>query len=357
MLKSINTQKIIDSLQASLNKDFHFIDQEGMVLASTFPQYINSYIEGNFEIEHQKIVDGTLHLPIHFRDEQVGVLGIHQVQEHEQSLISLTKHFFEQMIHFEIANITKYAQNDLLKHLLQKRIDDELVDQLAKIDIQLSVPRKLYMVKISDAYTEDDAFSKQKRIQTCLGSIQKIIHPDEYFIHLDDHFFVWFAAEDRSKVSIIEPLQTLGYDVLVLEGYCCQSQHDYHTNYQMLETLANLPQIVNKKRGWVLAKDYMLDLIMDDISVSKKQFIVNYLTPEGISKKELHGLYELAAVMIEASFSIQKASQLANVHRNSIVYRLDKTKERYNINLLEHKDALNLILHRSLKENLSNIIK
>lgn len=248
----------------------------------------------------------------------------------------------------------KKAITATLRNLINYTEMEYIDERTEQLGLDFTITRRLYLLKVVAQASEQTYLDSQCHIEKVIQRVEVELHPQEHFLHLFDDYYLYFALEHRTTEELSTIFMNIDETHVLVQGHLCQQYMDYHLNYHMLESLVDVPQFQRKKEGIVSAKDYMLDIIINDLSLSKKKFIYQFLTPNGISKKDLNGLYELAEVMIDASFNIQKASILADVHRNSIVYRLERAREKFNINLTEHKDAVNLLIHRSLKEYFKN---
>lgn len=283
---------------------------------------------------------------------------LHATKEDHKTLFEQAKKMIEFFIMEEEQEANKKCKNKAiiatLTNLIQYREMEYIEQRTKQLSIDFTLTRRLYLLKVTAHENEQTILDAQCHIEKVIQRVEPMLYLQEYFLHLFDEYYLYFALEHHSIEELRAIFMSIDKKHVLVQGHLCQHYMDYHLNYHMLESLIDVPQFQHKTDGVVSAKDYMLDIIINDISLSKKKFIYQFLTPKDISIKDLNGLYELAEVMIDASFNIQKASLLADVHRNSIVYRLERAKDKFNINLSEHEDAVNLLIHRSLKEYLKN---
>ena len=85
---SFNAQSIVDEMKESLHRDINFMDEDGMIIASTDPARLGTHHPGASRILHEGLEelvieesteDGMrpgINLPIHMEGKAIGVIGI-----------------------------------------------------------------------------------------------------------------------------------------------------------------------------------------------------------------------------------------------------------------------------------------
>ncbi len=166
--------------------------------------------------------------------------------------------------------------------------------------------------------------------------------------------------EYRSSVDYAEFLaqslqEELGLDVLVGVGPTVRELKDISTSYAQAENtlryadVFNIPGKVHSYREFILVK--MLEEIPDSKLAQYFSEITDEHCKEVFDDEEMLGTAE---AFLQSSLNVSETSRTLYMHRNTLLYRLDKIEKATGLNIRQFSDAVSFrvltVLHTLLKK-------
>ncbi|HHW57250.1 MAG TPA: polyketide synthase regulator [Clostridia bacterium] len=230
-----------------------------------------------------------------------------------------------------------YSKEEFLLKMLYGEFDENSIYYYAeKYKIDKSVR---YAVVIVETKNEiDDA----------LKIINNIFNRTNlYTVKLNDKKFVVIFSSHKEKDSLIDFSKTMK-DMIESEGYTkvkiassssLVPLHEIHKAYKEAETALLLGQKLEGEKGIYLYDDYIFAEILWGIDVEKvNQFIKKLDIDFSLFKEE--ELIQTLNAFFRNSLNLSETARELYVHRNTLVYRLDKIFKMTGLDAKKFDDAL-----------------
>ena len=153
-------------------------------------------------------------------------------------------------------------------------------------------------------------------------------------------------SEYRSPGEFAEYLaqsmfEELGINVSVGVGTVMQRLSDLHSSYQQALTALNMSKVFNSKGNVHSYKEYVFVKMLEELPRAK---LLEYLADlTGEEGKEIFGdpdMVNTAEEFLENSLNVSETSRELFMHRNTLMYRLDKIEKATGLNIRNFSDAL-----------------
>lgn len=135
--------------------------------------------------------------------------------------------------------------------------------------------------------------------------------------------------------------EELGVSVTVGVGTVAQRLDDLHVSYQHALTALNMSKVFNSKGAVHSYKEYVLVKMLEDIPRAKLAEYLAVLTGE--EGKEIFDdpdMVNTAEEFLENSLNVSETSRELFMHRNTLMYRLDKIEKATGLNIKNFSDAV-----------------
>lgn len=185
-------------------------------------------------------------------------------------------------------------------------------------------------------------------------------------IRLDhDHcVLVKFAGDENSEYRsatdfaefLAQSLQEeLGVEVQAGVGCVAKSLQDVALSYSQATGALRYAGAFSAGAGVHSYKEYMLIRMLEDVPENKLAQYFSELTDESsLEFFEDEEMLTTAEEFLHSSFNVSETSRKVYVHRNTLLYRIDKIEKATGLNIRQFPDALSLrvliILYRLLKK-------
>jgi carbohydrate diacid regulator len=104
-----------------------------------------------------------------------------------------------------------------------------------------------------------------------------------------------------------------------------------------------------KNNGVVRINDLVIEQILNDITISTKNDILNATLIQDFTQDPSDNLLETFFCLCEYRLKINQAAKMLYIHRNTLLYRINKIKKITNLDPTHFVDALKLYLILKLK--------
>ena len=175
---SFNAQAIVDEMKESLHRDINFMDEEGVIIASTDQDRVGTYHAGASRILHEQLEelvieepaeDGMrpgINLPIRIKRKTIGVIGItgkpSEVYAFGEVIQKMTEIMVQSIQEKEEQRMVENARLQFMEYwLFSKSVDPkELQHRAAFYGINTTVPWVVVFLNI--CLNEEDKAAPSK---------------------------------------------------------------------------------------------------------------------------------------------------------------------------------------------------
>ncbi|MBW8350185.1 helix-turn-helix domain-containing protein [Bacillus sp. IITD106] len=329
-------EMIVKEASKVLKLNINIMNDKGIIIASGDPSRINYIHEGalkvvqtNLPVEitenNKKMLRGTLtgiNLPIYFQDNIIGVIGITGDPEEIGNRGILVQMMTELMV--KQAYMTSQSEwrqrtkDMIIEELLMENQNNERIDRrLSLLDLKMEAPFIICLIEIGDS-----SFSRSlliKRIEEIIGE-QNVIAG---FININKLIIistaltydkVTFKLNEIVKEFKIQKIQMrLAYSTIV------QNIQGIPNGYKECEIALEMSDSEHKIIPYV---DVEAKALVNQIdSRFSKPF------RDRILQKNLKSYVETLQVFFDCSLNIKDAAEKLYIHRNTLIYRLNKIKQ------------------------------
>lgn len=345
---------IIDELHQILNEDINFIDKNGIIISSTDSERLNTFHQAGFKavkekrniiVYYDKEYKGAragINLPILFGNEIVAAIGITGNYKIVGKYGKIIQKMTEILIRQKYDEETSRKNKDGIKYYLEGLI---FGDSSKNFKFSDNIDSDKYLIvgdnnlsHISIEYSEKihDILEKNLYTSSCIYSVffQNIVILN-YGTNLND------VIKKIQRASIdIENLTSYKFTFGISEKYTSISETK--EMYNQAKLALQWGKLTNSKNNIFIYDNFDLELLLASID---KEILINY---KNIFTKNIKKNYEMYQDLINSyvrnNGSISKISQELYIHKNTVQYRLNKTKELTGYNPRDLEDLIKLYL-------------
>ncbi|KGG81171.1 hypothetical protein Y919_01950 [Caloranaerobacter azorensis H53214] len=372
-------QKCVDRIMNNLGHNINIMDKNGIIIASGSKERIGTYHKIADEVIKQrkridvykedskkyKGVKEGINMPFFYKNFIMGVIGITGDPNSLEKTAKIVKMAVELMIEQELLKEKNSTYSSQIKVLINKILEAQnendvytLTQLASKLGYNLEIPRIACLLsfnstdnlnlaniantvsQIKDSLTEEIKSLNSSNIQDIVCSIDmyKILilktvdNTEHHYIkkYISD-YYAQLKSKIKSKINkkIYFAVGTLHKNILGIKESYKEALFalDYCMKYEIDEEIAFIDNYIIEYLCTKLPKKYL------------EHFLLNYI--EKIrGKKELINTIKS---LIKNNMNLKNAAKDLYVHRNTIVFRLNKIKELLNIDPI-HNDTDRILL-------------
>ncbi|USK61434.1 CdaR family transcriptional regulator [Peribacillus asahii] len=353
MLTQEIAKEIVAQTMIRLNRNINIMDEQGTIIASGNVKRINQAHFGAKEVlrtgkpliiskDDSQQWDGALpgiNLPIQFQNDIIGVIGITGNPEEIMEFGELVKMITEMMIQQSFLTEQIEWKQRLIELVFEDLLTDSSQPELIKqrlnlIGVTLEAPYQVGAIELGSHHLKKnellqifrDSFNKQ---QTLIG----FLNVNRLFI-LTSHL-----PEERLKqkmLNVISILKAKGISLRVGTGSTVFIQA--HIRHSFEEALSSL-KFGNLEQTFITYNEIETKALLDQLDERAKQ---------QFSKRILSNLPDKLIDTLEHFFAcnlnIGECAKEMYIHRNSLIYRIKKVKEKTGYDPQNIHDAMTLQL-------------
>lgn len=353
-------KQIVRETMNRLNRNINIMDHTGTIIASGDASRVGEIHEGAADVirtgkplmitrSNERQYKGArpgINLPIVFQDKLIGVIGITGEPDEIREFGELVKMITEMMINQSfLASQLEWKQRlkeMIFEELIQREIQEESVEQrLALLKMKLEEPFQVSLIEMREIPMQNQELIQ--KVEQLIGETQWLVG----FRSVNRLFILTSGLEEGTVIKKLEAIQLflrqkeipfkigLGSQVtetgkigMSLEeaklALLLGSQEQGITSYLDIETKALIKRMDSQ------AKQKFLDRVFAG------------LPPKGIETLE---------AFFASNLNIGEAAKHLYVHRNTLIYRLAKIKERTGYDPQVFHDAVSLQLAVWMQQN------
>ncbi len=356
------------------------MDSEGIIIASGNEKRIGTYHEAAKRAAHTKreiIVDTDtkfvgckkgINLPIYNDSEVIGVIGITGEPTEVKGYGVIVKELVEMMIQESERSQIELYQQQALRNLAIELIKENAPSlenlrwraQLVGFDIK--IPRTVMVVDICNFGLVVKRFKKETEVKVqeykqniinIISSISNMTH-DIVFNFYEDRFVIIksmdMSIEEYCSRLVNSIKDKLDIDLYMGIGCTCNEIKDYYKSYSMANSAMEIGRKIKSEKLIYNWSEYRLETLLQAVAEEKKnQFAGSFdkILRDNESEKEL---LHTIKTYFELGMNIQNTAKALYIHRNTVLYRLNRLKERYGFDIMNSYNCMLLYIAILLKE-------
>lgn len=341
-------QEMADRIIDDIGYNINIIDKNGIIVASGSRERIGDFhaigheaatkeerIDINSETVHlyQGVKEG-INQPFYYRNQLAGVIGITGNSEEINDFVKVVKTMIEVMVEQERLKermfLRQNSKTQFVNLLLNHRSDDDIstLEQWSRqLDYNFNIPRIVIILQLNDQEPDADIQEALKIIKKVSGHgkedfssilsasrlvIFKYIQPDKQFHQLKTYVHDIHESLKKSGMSQIK----------IGTGSLYSQIQDMHKAFD--EAIFCLDHLETSGHSIGFIDDYLFQYFLKQLPESFfSHFIENYYSKISSSVE----LMETLVALTKNQLNLVETSKSMYVHRNTVVFRLNKIKE------------------------------
>ena len=334
-----NFNLLLKLLDTSLNCTVLLLDLTMKVLMSNAPEYVGSTIIFNREQLMQSRVISKHNFP-GVRD--ITVYEVYDGHECLGFLVCTTpitspivNSFIKNLIYFVIEDSkTFYLKNN--KELQNKLLFTQIISgDFTSSNLRLNFQHPYFLVY------------GQMKTPIPMNFKEKLMQIFPYFTIDQQRFIALTHKSEKLANKLVNLIARSPDDMYLGVSTSCHSQEALTEAFQMAQFASNSALQENKPNSPIFFSDLRIEILNFFLSASSKERIRSLLIPS-LNEDEFHDFRKLLFEYFKYNGSVEKASKALHVHKNTLIYRLNKIYKETGYNPRHIKDGALLYLLFSL---------
>lgn len=382
-------QNVVKAVSEILSFPISLSDEKGYIIGATDEDRIGTLHEPSKEVllrddfmsfDEKKVVklDNVLAgvaVPLKFDGKTIGVLGIigtpKEVKPHAQLIKKYVEMIWQETFHKQVKDLERETIEAFLQYVLLNEITNETrIKQYCEM-LQLNYESKYFciIVDIGDLFMNryewksithnhskesllncvHKAFKNEGEDICAFLSLERIILLKS--VESEEAFFEIMQQFTDQSQSLINMLKTYDiFDVVVSAGSLSSSLQYVHESYYEAEYLIDYgkKQTINKQIYSYHNWDVLLELLPIHIDDRLHDKIYNRLKPL-LGEGNFEDLRRDFLAYCEQNMIVSKAAEELFIHRNTLIYRLNKIEKLTSLDIRNFQHCT--LLYLSLKNH------
>ncbi len=218
---------------------------------------------------------------------------------------------------------------------------------------------------IINYYEDESEVMIQNFKQQVDDRINLLLDNNEIAFNMHDDKFVIFKSTKTDILNFCIKLQNTLRNDFKIEVYMgigcnCKGYMDYNKSYLMADKAIEIGKKINPEKRIYFAEDYKLHMLLESAARESKNDYMESFKDIFEHYKENEEMLNTIKTYFECNMSIKETASKMYVHRNTILYRLNKFKEKYSIDIFDTVNCMKIYIALILKyqtvENHNNSI-
>lgn len=354
--------QIIEKVKQYTDYNINIMNERGIIVASltrerigTFHEIAQRIIRGDKDeivVDKDESYIGTkegVNIAFYYKNKKVGVIGITGEPEKVRPIAMILRMSIETMLEYELYKEERFQRKNLKEQLLSRVMYGENVteEELSEYARRLQLEEKYIRIPVimrfnkSAEFTEKVLADVREYHYLSKQDITSITRNKDMIIfkHFEKDLmqllreYKFLLAESISPVLRYLKSRNIAYTIYV--GSFQNRYVDYRTGYSHCRWLRNHCKAEGRSYYFY---DYVDEYFHSFVPFDEVRGIYDIFQKE-MGDKEIENYVSVMAALGAAGYNLTEASKLMHVHKNTLVYRLDKLREEFGLNpILEQKD-------------------
>lgn len=369
ILTSELSQQVVDSIIPLVNHNVNIMNNHAMIIGSGHKMRIDTFHKGAEDVlESGNIVEiypedvsrypGSIegvNMPIIFEGEIVGVVGVTGHPNEVRSTAQIVKAFTElilerELLREEFRNHMHLEEQLAVQLLLDTAPNVEDIKNLARLlKFNLLLPRFVIVVDVEDEMTRRQYCYRDLMIARNQENIIKraieenIINAHDLAVFLDNKLIIikCLSSTQINTQSWANRIMKLcnnkeNKDVSFGIGSVVLNYLEYRQSYNEALFALKYSRDTNINNASIYSIDTMADYLMSDMQKHICCRSFDELYAKSISLNEKYDMVLTLKVLIDNNFNISAAAKELFIHRNTLLFRLEKLKDTTALEPCQH---------------------
>lgn len=354
--------QIIEKVQQYTDYNINIMNERGIIVASLTKERIGTFheialriIEGDEDeivVHKSENYVGTkegVNIAFYYKNKKIGVIGITGEAEKVRPIAMILRMSMETMLEYELYKEERFKRRNLKDQLLSRVMYGENVtaEELNEYAERLNLEESFIRIPILLRFNKSAEFAEKivadfrefhflsKQDITSVTRHNDIIifkHFQEDLLELlRDYKFL--VAESISPVLRYLKSREIAYTTYI--GSFQNQYVNYRISYDHCKWLRE--NIRQEGRSYFFY-DYLNEYFHSFVPFSELRGIYEIFKKQ-LDEKEIENYMSVIGALAASNYNLSEGSKMLHVHKNTLVYRLDKLREIFGLNpILYQKD-------------------
>jgi carbohydrate diacid regulator len=362
LLESALAQKFIDKTAKNLEYNVNIMNDKGIIIASKDPSRIGNFHEVAYALLNGTLESGVVkenhkflgtkpgvNLFIDYKNKHVGVICVSGNPENVNAFAELVKASMEVMLEYEINKEgergRKNRADQFLYYLLfEETVDISVANTMAEgLEISKDALRACIIIKYDPEYDS-------KKIVEALVNAEGHSYQDIITIARNEDIvmfktlsvgreegiknFKWIITEFLNNFIKKASSENNENKISIVVGSLQDNIDKYRESYLHAQELGLQ---IKWEKGIYFFNDYVLDYVRRIATIKVYDNIYNVYDTL-FNEQEKKFIAEMVKVLNKNNFNVVNSSKKLFMHRNTLLFRLNKIKDTLNIDPIANAD-------------------
>lgn len=371
-LSSQIASSIVKEINQVIDENINIMDAKGIITASSDPQRIGNFLEGaHTVVEHnldQLIIKSEdeykgskpgINIPIRFREETVGVIGMTGSSEavlrqgniiRKMSEILLLDKYYRDQKTLEEKVRLRFLNDWLMGEV--KIFSDPFIQRGLSFGIDIRVPRRIILFSVLPLDDEQN-FQSISLESTVQEKMMRWAQRTGEVITYTAGSYVLMAVTNRSEDDMekfclnVKNIMESEFKVLIIAGFDEAHEDPREISLAHQQALKSLKTALRSKEPPIRSyQSINMEIFLGEISDhSKKEYLHRIF--KGLDQSEINQRLQILEVYYDEEGSLQRTAERLFIHRNTLQYRLKKIFEEtgYNPRSIKFSSLFYIAIH------------
>ena len=345
-------QTIVEEIGREIHENINFIDDCGIIIASTDEARIGNVHEGAKRIIREKLEElyitaemaseGTrkgLNLPIRMNHEIVGVIGITGEKEQVMRYGNIVRRMTEIMLEDSLTKDERRYDRRVRYRYLEEWIEmprgmykQNFAERGRRLGIDITRPRRAMMIEVQRYHELSVSMEGQRKLESMESTVRHLVTalPEALYLREPERQICLIEACPDSKLlelsgRITETVDKK-YGEALLFGFDGESGGSDDAGKICREAKRALECCKYPDETRLFYGDLNVEILLNDIADETMEEFLNKLFPT-YSMEEMKSDMELIEEYFRCEGSVTRAAERMYIHKNTLQYRLKKLKD------------------------------
>lgn len=353
MIDALLAKRLIERITKYTEYNVNIMDEKGIIIASkntsrigTFHEVALQIIQGEKDIirvdneNTQFGVKKGVNMAIYYHKKKEGVVGVTGDPEEVMPIALIIRMAVEVMLEYELFKYEKMQRRNLKEQLLNIILykDDLQKEDWERLNLQLHMKEDIIRIPILIHIDNDIDFCEH--VLNIFSSGSRHSTQDLLCLTRDGDILL-YKSTDCSLVELMKNYKYIVAEALsdglryMRSAECHFSVFvgSFQNNFQYYrmgyEHCVWLKQNISHGQSSYFYDD--ISRYFTSILPLTELQVAYYTIEKNLGEKFLESFKEIVEALREANFNLNEASKRMHVHKNTLVYRLDKIREALNV--------------------------
>jgi len=365
-------QPIVDQMIKIIDYNVNIMNHEGFIVASGDKGRLHQKHQGAIEaieLKRERIIYepdfqdmlGTnvgVNVPIEVNEEIVGVVGITgdpiKIYKYIQIIKITVETLLSQQLLIEQIKFKQTALEEWFQNLVDEDFNDiSLLESKAEyLSIDFKKNCSFILIEITKFNKAIFDFEQMHRNEVKVTELLQLYYPNcLYPTYLGRGLFVlilpWNKYIQKDQLSsmgmeMYNRLQTQNFDCYIGIGSINKGILGYRSSFkEALQCINIMKQLNSKNRVSHIEEWGILQLIIQVPPEIRRNYLNLFYSQRPLLRDDL---IETLNIFLKNNLNTNKTSEELHIHRNTLIYRLDKIKELWKLDPRKFQDSVKLQL-------------